>query len=273
MQTEDAIAQLDGKIVDIHGVRIHNVTRAETLSLLESMTSDHGKHLVVPVNPEMIMAARKRDDFRDVLNEATLRLPDGIGVILASRVIGNTIKERITGVDTVTSFARIAAQRGLRFFLLGAAPGIAERAGRILQQQNPGFQIAGTYSGSPSPEEEESICGRINSANADVLLVAYGAPKQELWLHRNIGRLNVTVGMCVGGSFDFIAGVALRAPRWMQAAGLEWLYRLIREPRRWRRMLALPRFALAVVKDRLTSIFRRRNVNFSIEQTKRPNNS
>ncbi|MBN1967050.1 MAG: WecB/TagA/CpsF family glycosyltransferase, partial [Anaerolineae bacterium] len=136
---------------------------------------------------------------------------------------------------------------GWRLFLLGAAPGVAERTAAVLECDYPGLQIAGTYAGSPAPQEEEAIIERVNASGADILFVAYGAPRQDDWIARNRERLNVRVAMGVGGSFDFIAGVVPRAPRWMQQIGLEWLFRLIRQPWRWRRMLRLPRFIWAVL--------------------------
>jgi N-acetylglucosaminyldiphosphoundecaprenol N-acetyl-beta-D-mannosaminyltransferase len=155
-------------------------------------------------------------------------------------------------VDTVVRVAALAAERGYRLYLLGAAPGVAEEAARRLVDAHPGLVIAGTYAGSPAPEEEDAIVARITAAAPDVLFVAYGAPKQDLWIARNLERLRVPVVMGVGGAFDFISGRARRAPAWMQRMGLEWLHRLIHQPWRWRRMLALPRFLFAVVADRLT---------------------
>jgi N-acetylglucosaminyldiphosphoundecaprenol N-acetyl-beta-D-mannosaminyltransferase len=141
-------------------------------------------------------------------------------------------------------------------FLLGAAPGIAEKAGEQLRKRYPHLKIAGTYAGSPHPAEEEEICQRIKNSQAEILLVAYGAPKQELWLSRNLDRLPLRLAMCVGGSFDFLAGITPRAPKWMQVLGIEWLYRLIQEPRRWRRMLALPKFAVLVIVERILLFFK-----------------
>jgi N-acetylglucosaminyldiphosphoundecaprenol N-acetyl-beta-D-mannosaminyltransferase len=143
--------------------------------------------------------------------------------------------------------AQDCATHGYRLFLLGAAPGVAETAGQRLQELAPGLVIAGTYAGSPGPSEEYEIIERLRAAQADVLCVAYGAPAQELWIYRNLARLPVAVAMGVGGAFDFITGRQQRAPVRMQKLGLEWLYRLYRQPWRWRRMLALPHFALKVL--------------------------
>jgi N-acetylglucosaminyldiphosphoundecaprenol N-acetyl-beta-D-mannosaminyltransferase len=233
--------------VRLLGVPVHLVTPEETMRRLEEFVEDGRPHHVVTVNPEFIMAAQKNAEFYRVLNAAHLALPDGIGVVWACRLMGYPLTERVTGVDTVQAVARLAARRRWRLFLLGAAPGIAEQAAAVLQRANPGLQIAGTYAGSPAPAEEDHIVEMVRAAAPHFLFVAYGAPQQDLWIARNLARLGVPVAMGVGGTFDFLAGKARRAPAWMQRAGLEWLYRLMQEPRRWRRMLALPRFALCVL--------------------------
>jgi N-acetylglucosaminyldiphosphoundecaprenol N-acetyl-beta-D-mannosaminyltransferase len=238
--------------VEILSVRVSRVTMSDTLAILESMVDSGESHHVVTVNPEFVMASRGNSAFRDVLNSADLAVPDGIGIVLASWILGKPIRHRVTGVDLVGQFAWRAGKRGFRFFLLGAAPGLAERAAGALQRMNSGLGIAGTFSGSPDPSEEKEICRRITAAAPDVLLVAYGSPNQELWIARMRGRLNVPLTIGVGGSFDFIAGVVARAPRWMQRLGLEWFYRLLIQPERWRRMRVLPGFVLLVLKQSFT---------------------
>jgi N-acetylglucosaminyldiphosphoundecaprenol N-acetyl-beta-D-mannosaminyltransferase len=210
------------------------------------MVAGGGPHHIVTVNPEFIMTAGENAEFRDVLNAADLAIPDGMGIVHAARVLGKPIRERVTGVDLVERFAGVAAARGYRLFLLGASPGIAERAAAVLADAWPGLVVAGTYAGSPDPCEEEKICRMIRKAHPDVLLVAYGSPKQDLWIARTRERVRVPVSMGVGGAFDYIAGVVNRAPVWVQNLGLEWSFRLMNQPERWRRMLALPRFALRV---------------------------
>src|SRR5690606_38026899 len=156
----------------------------------------------------------------------------------------------VPGSELVYCLAEAAAQAGWRLFLLGAAPGVAEEAAAVLQARYPGLIIAGTYSGSPDPAENAAIVQRINDSRADILYVAYGAPRQDKWIARNRETLKtVRLAMGVGGALDFITGRAVRAPEWMQKLGLEWLHRLYREPWRWRRMLALPRFAWRVLMN------------------------
>jgi N-acetylglucosaminyldiphosphoundecaprenol N-acetyl-beta-D-mannosaminyltransferase len=207
-------------------------------------------HQVCTTSPEFVMIAQNDTDFMRVLHEADLCVADGIGLLLASRYLGRPLPERVTGSDGVPLIAEHAAREGWSLYLLGAGPGIAERAAQVLIARFPALRIAGTHAGSPSPEEEDGIIERINASGADILLVAYGAPKQDKWIARNKARLAASVAMGVGGTFDFLAGVVPRAPRWMQRWGLEWLFRLIRQPWRWRRMLRLPRFVWAVLRHR-----------------------
>lgn len=226
----------------ILNVRIDNVKMLDVFEIINKMIHSKKCHQIVTVNPEFVMEAQKNIKFREVLNNAALSLPDGIGIVLASKFTSQPLKERVTGIDTVQKLACQAAKHGWRIFLLGAAPGVAHKAAIKLQILYPGLQIAGTYSGSPDTQEENEICEMIKAAEPQILLVAFGAPKQDLWIARNLERLGVPVAIGVGGTFDFIIGTARRAPIWVQKVGCEWLYRLLREPWRWKRMLALPKF-------------------------------
>ncbi len=237
--------------VMILDVQVHVVTMNQVPEIVKAMVTSGLDHQVATVNPEFIMAARKHEEFRRVLNGTSLSFADGMGVVWASRILGRRLPERIAGVDVVELLSALAAKDGLRVFLLGAAPGIAEEAARRLQERYPGLNIAGTFAGSPRPEDDEAICNVVRKSRPHLLFVAYGAPNQDLWIARNQPRLHVPVAMGVGGSFDFIVGKSLRAPRVLRSLGLEWLHRLIREPRRWKRMLALPRFAFTVFWERL----------------------
>jgi N-acetylglucosaminyldiphosphoundecaprenol N-acetyl-beta-D-mannosaminyltransferase len=233
----------------ILGVRVDDVTDAETLVLIERFIEQRGSHQICTVNPEFVMRAQQDAVFREVINQATLCLPDGIGLLWAARRSRHPLRERVAGSDMVVRLAERAAQTGWRLYLLGAAPGVAEQAANVLQARYPSLTIAGMFPGSPSPDEQDAIVERIRAARPDVLFVAFGAPTQDVWIARNQSRLQVPVAMGVGGSLDFVAGVAKRAPRWVQQIGLEWLYRLIREPWRWRRQLALPRFVWQVLRE------------------------
>ena len=236
--------------VAILGIPVHDVTTEETLTLINQFVREGTSHQICTVNPEFIMAAQRDAEFKRILNQSALNLPDGIGVVWAAQRLGHPLRERVAGSDLVRLIADRAQTAGWRIFLLGAAEGVAEQAARSLSVHYPQVNIVGAYAGSPRPEEEADIAAQIRSSGADVLLVAYGAPKQDKWIDRNIERTDVAVAIGIGGSLDFIAGTQKRAPRWMQRLGLEWLYRLVREPWRWRRQLALPRFAWAVLRQR-----------------------
>jgi N-acetylglucosaminyldiphosphoundecaprenol N-acetyl-beta-D-mannosaminyltransferase len=240
--------------VYVLGVRVDRVSQWQALDFIDQLIVERrarGNRLpclqVVTVNTEFVMAAQKNYEFRHAINNAALAVADGIGVVWATRFIGFPTPERITGTDTVVALAKRCAEKGYRLYLLGAAPGIAEQAGEHLQALAPGLQIAGAYAGSPAPDEEDAIIERIHAANADILCVAYGAPAQELWIFRNLSRLPAAIAMGVGGAYDFLSGRQRRAPQSMQRLGLEWLYRLYREPWRWKRMLALPHFFFQVL--------------------------
>mgnify|MGYP002861760393 FL=1 len=205
-------------------------------------------HHVCTVNPEFMMIAQKDTIFAGVLKRASICVPDGVGLLWASKRLGEPLPQRVTGSDGVPRIAQEADKRGWKLFFLGAGEGVAQKAADVLRVQYPNLHIVGIYGGSPSPDEEETIVQMVNDSGADILLVAYGAPKQDLWIARNQPRLKCKMAMGIGGSFDFIAGIVPRAPIWMQKNGLEWLYRLYLQPSRIGRMTRLPRFVWAVIR-------------------------
>ena len=205
---------------------------------------------IVTLNPEMVMSARKDASLRDVIQRrAALVTPDGVGLVWASRLLGGGLTQRVAGVDLIERLAPIAAERGYRLFLVGAGRGVATEAARGLRARSPGLLIAGVHDGSSSESDADAILAAIQDAQPDLICVAFGSPAQELWLANHSQQLGAVVAIGVGGAFDFIAGAVKRAPGWMRTLGLEWLYRLVRQPWRWRRMLALPRFVGAVLGE------------------------
>jgi N-acetylglucosaminyldiphosphoundecaprenol N-acetyl-beta-D-mannosaminyltransferase len=246
--------------VDILGVRVDDVTYDESLLLVERFVAERGPHAVVTPNPEMVMRARSDAAFRAVLNCSALAIPDGVGLLLAARWLGRPLREHVRGTDLVHRLAGLSARRGWRWFLLGAADGVAAEAGAVLGRRYPGLAVAGALAGSPWARDDAGVRREIAAAGrVDLILVAYGAGAQERWLDRNLGSLDIPVGIGVGGVLDFISGRVPRAPAWMRALELEFAYRLIRQPGRWRRQLALPRFALlAAVEAARTRLRSRR---------------
>jgi N-acetylglucosaminyldiphosphoundecaprenol N-acetyl-beta-D-mannosaminyltransferase len=246
-------AMIAPEVIPILGIPVHAVTMDEALALVDSYMAEPRVHQIATVNPEFVMAAQHDPTFRHTLRTADLCLPDGVGLLYAARRWGRTLPERVPGSEFVYALAERAAGCGWPLFLLGAAPGVAEEAAAVFRQRYPGLRIAGTYAGSPDPAENEAIVGRVNDSGASLLYVAYGAPRQDKWIERNRHTLTtVRVAIGVGGSLDFVTGRSARAPRWAQERGLEWLYRLYKEPWRWRRMTALPRFAMRVLTSKDT---------------------
>jgi N-acetylglucosaminyldiphosphoundecaprenol N-acetyl-beta-D-mannosaminyltransferase len=246
------------RAVNVLGLRVDDVTYAEALFLLARAIRDRVPHLVTTPNPEFVMQARRDPEFRAVLDRAAINIPDGIGLVLAARLAGDRLREHVQGTDLVLRLAADSAKRGDRWFLLGGRGGVAERTAGVLQHDFPGLQIAGAMSGSPLVADDAAVQTAILAAGrVDVLLVAYGAPKQEYWLDRNLVALGIPVGIGVGGVFNYLSGAVPRAPRWVRRLHFEWLYRLITQPWRWRRQLALPAFAALAVGHAARLRFRR----------------
>lgn len=237
--------------IDVLSVRVDDATYEDLLAKVDAFVATGLPHQIVTLNVEMLVAAHDDPGFARDLNAADLNVADSAGVMLAAQLLGRPLRQRVTGSDGIYHLAAHCARRRYRPFFLGAGPGVAGQAAERLAAANPGLQVAGAYAGSPRPEEEDDIIQRVRAAAPDLLLVAYGVPAEEKWLARNRLRLGVPVMMGVGGTFDFVAGVTRRAPLWMRRLGLEWLHRLLQEPWRWRRQLALPRFVALVLRQRL----------------------
>jgi N-acetylglucosaminyldiphosphoundecaprenol N-acetyl-beta-D-mannosaminyltransferase len=216
------------------------------LSRIEQLVEAGGHHLVATVNPEFVMRASKDADFARVLESADLCLADGTGVVWAARRQGCRLDAPVTGVDLIPPLAAMCARRGFRLFLLGAGPGVAEEFASGLRAEHPGLEVT-AHAGSPDPSGDDEALKMIRAHRTQVMLVAYGAPQQEMWFDRTKERSGVAVAMGVGGAFDYLTGRVPRAPAWMRRAGLEWMHRLARQPWRIRRMAVLPVYALKVL--------------------------
>jgi N-acetylglucosaminyldiphosphoundecaprenol N-acetyl-beta-D-mannosaminyltransferase len=243
--------------IRILGVRVDKVNYAQAIARVDSFLAETGSHQIATVNPEFVVLAQSDSTFMRVLNSCALNVPDGVGLIWASRRLGMTLQERVTGQEMVDRIAALAAEHSESIFLLGARQGVAQLAAERLKAKHRGLVIAGCYAGSPTAEEEQQIVDRVNESGSKVLFVAFGPPQQEFWIARNASRLHVRIAMGVGGTFDTLAGVVRRAPRWVQRAGFEWTYRLLREPRRFKRQLAIPYFMWLIIargKNNLSKI-------------------
>lgn len=234
---------------DILGVGIDDLTLNEAIEAGTALLEESGFHYVVTPNPEFILSAKKDEPFRAVLNQADLALPDGIGVIYAAKILGRPLKGRAPGVDFAQGLMERMAQTGRSLFLLGAKPGVAEQAAENLRAAHPGLLICGTHDGYF--KEDAPVVEAIKTAGADVVFVCLGAPKQELWMAKNGPLTGAKLSVGLGGCLDVFAGNVQRAPEGWQKAGLEWLYRLIKEPSRIGRMAKLPLILVDALGARL----------------------
>lgn len=233
--------------VNILGVYVDKVTIKEAADKIFDMLSEEKAHGIFTPNSEIIMLAYKDSEFCDILNGADLLTADGIGVVYASKILKNPIKERAAGFDIACEVVEKISESGHRLFLFGGKPGVAEKAKENLTEKYPALNIVGTRNGYFKPEEEPGIIEEINAAKPDLIFVCLGAPAQEKWIHRNKDKLSARVLMGIGGSLDVFAGTAERAPEFWCKTGLEWLYRLIKQPSRFGRMTALPKFGFTVI--------------------------
>ena len=229
------------------GVRVDCLDMQASLDRIEQFVDAGGHHLVATVNPEFVMRARADPDFARVLESADLCLADGSGVVWAARRQGCAMREPVTGVDLIPPLAALCARRGFRIFLLGAEPGVANDLASRLRVEHPELEVE-AHAGTPDPSADAATLALIRAHKPQVLLVAYGHPKQELWIDRMRESLGLAVAMGVGGSFDYLTGRIPRAPTWMRRARLEWLFRLVRQPSRVRRMAVLPIYAWRVLR-------------------------
>ena len=235
--------------VDILGVGFDRVDLAAAAERIIERHAAGQRTFVITANPEFVMLARRDAELGDIARAAELVVADGTGVLVASRVLRDALPGRVPGRLLVPAILQLVSGP---VFLLGAAPGVAERAAATLVRRIPSLRVAGTHAGSPAPEDDESIRERIQAAGARVVLVAYGMPAQERWISRNLPLLpSVRTAIGVGGVFDQLAGRVRMPPRFVHAIGLEWLWRLAFEPRRWRRQRALPVFAVLVARQRI----------------------
>ena len=231
--------------IDVLGVQFDNVTMDEAVdTAYDLLTRRTGGYAVTP-NPEIVMDCRSDPDTAAAVAGAALTIPDGIGVVYGAKMLKTPLKEKVPGCDFTMKLMERLAEAGKSVFILGGKPGVAELAAEKLGEQLPGLRFAGTNDGYFS--DDAPILERINAAAPDLLLVCLGAPKQEKWMYRNAPSLNVGLMIGAGGSVDVYAGTVQRAPEAWCNAGLEWLYRLLKEPKRIRRQMALPKFMLTVM--------------------------
>ena len=229
---------------DILGVQFDDVSRQEAAQLGAAMLGEDRFHYVVTPNPEFILAAEKDAEFRQVLNHADLVIPDGIGVVYSAKILGTPLKERVPGIEFAADMLARLDQMGGRLYLLGAKPGVAQEAGRRILEEHPNIVLCGTHDGYF--KDEEAVLLEVAAARPDLLFVCLGAPKQEKWMARWGRHTGARLAIGLGGALDVFAGNVERAPESWRKLGLEWAYRLKKEPQRAGRMAKLP---LVLVKS------------------------
>jgi N-acetylglucosaminyldiphosphoundecaprenol N-acetyl-beta-D-mannosaminyltransferase len=243
--------------VTILGIRVSAVSKKQTLAWIEKWVKISGKKMVVTPNPEQVVLAQKDRYFREILNKASLALCDGEGLLWAVGFLGEkpTVPERVTGEEVMKELVKMAAAKGWKVFLLGGKPGVAQKAGEKLKISNEKLKIRASSGAEniwqETDEERKRIISEINRFKPDLLFVAYGAPWQEKWLARNLDKLDIKIGMVVGGALDMIVDPTLRPARFMTNLGLDWLYRLVRQPWRIKRQLALAEFVYLALKSKV----------------------
>lgn len=228
---------------------------SETINNFKKVIESNNKSRVCVTPVNCILWARKNKELKELYNSADICTSDGVPLIWASKLLGNPIRGRVTGLDLLPEFSKVAAEKGYTFFLLGAAEGVADRLKEKLETENPGLNVVGTYSPpyakTFSEEENQKMIHMINKEKPNVLWVSLTAPKQDYWIYEHFDMLDVNIAIGVGAAFDVVVGDITRSPEWMQSYGLEWFYRLIKEPKRlYRRyLIEAPQFIPLVLKQ------------------------
>lgn len=231
------------------GVEFDSMTLPQAVEAAGELLERDGAHYVVTPNPELVQRAGQESTFREALNGADLVLPDGVGIIYAAKILGRPLQGRVPGIDFAAALCDKLAKNGKRLFLLGAKPGVAERAAGNLQKDHPGLTVCGVHDGYF--KEDGPVAEEIRAAKADAVFVCLGFPRQEYWMARNGEATGAKLLVGLGGSLDVFAGEVKRAPEGFQKLGLEWFYRLITQPSRAGRMVKLPLFLVRALGEKL----------------------
>jgi len=224
--------------VNILGFDVDRITWNELLEKIDGFVKSRKPHKIILLNPYLLLEAKKHPDYAQYIRECDIVTADGIGLLIAGRLYGKPFPERVTGTDLMPKLAELGAKKGWKFYFLGSMPGVAEKAHQNLKKKYPGFRVVGVHDGYFSENEEKKIVNDIKGKKPDILMVCMGALKQERFIKKYQDKINIPLAFGIGALFDFYACKFKRAPKWMQNSGLEWLFRLIQEPRRlWKRYL------------------------------------
>ena len=239
------------KKINVLDIDFLSISMAEALQMLEKVIADGDKECVSFINADCLNISCKDEEYRQLLKAQNMVLPDGSGINIACRIIGERLEANLNGTDLIPELWKISPAKGYRYFLLGAAPGVTSRMKQQLEEKYPGIEVAGEHHGYlKEGAETEEVIRQINASKPNILLVAFGAPRQEKWISENKDKIDSNLLFGVGGLFDFYSGDKKRAPKWMRKTGLEWMYRLYLEPGRlWRRyIVGNPLFVYRVLK-------------------------
>ena len=244
--------------IKIFGVKIDKLTQKQVIEKIKCFLKENQTRAIYTPNTEIVMEAKKDEKLKHIINDGDIIIPDGIGLIYASKIKKKNLPERVTGFDVSCKILEVANEEGYSLFLLGGEEGVAKEASENLTEKYPNIKIAGfqngffkgAHIGNPGHEDEVQILEKINKSNADILFVGLGAPKQEIWIHENKNKLNCKLIIGNGGTVDILAGRIERAPDIYQKLGLEWLYRLVKDPKRIKRQMVIPLFILTILFSR-----------------------
>ena len=234
--------------IDVLGIKFDNVNMTEALNKCEEFLKKEQGNLIVTPNPEIVMKAKEDNEFMQIINNAELVIPDGIGIIKAGKILKTPLKERVAGYDLICNLLEKHSDGSASFYIWGAKPGFADKKKKKIEQKYPNIKILGTHHGYYKPEEEAEIVEEIRKLKPDILLAGLGFPKQEKTINKYKNEGFFKIGIGCGGSIDVLAGEVKRAPKLFIKLHLEWFYRLLKEPTRYKRMLVLPKFIKEVKK-------------------------
>ena len=241
---------LNQRDITILDFPIDNINMPEAVSRVEEFISKRTPHQVITANTLMLNSALRDPSLKTVFNQASLVVPDSVGLVWAARALGHPLKAKVPGIDLLFELVNLCLARGYSIYLLGAKPGVAAKAAERLQTRFPGLKIAGTRHGYFARAEETAVIEDIQRSGASILFVGFSIPYQELWINAHLAEINIPVCIGVGGSFDVICGRIKRAPQLMQKLGLEWLWRTLMEPWRIKRIILIPVFILRVYRQK-----------------------
>lgn len=237
--------------LEILGCRLDELDAQSATDRILNLAETGSGAQIVTLGTEMIVYAQRDAEFKRVINHSALSLCDTIGLLLVARLRGSHLRARVTGIELIDRLCQAAARRKVSVFLLGGAQGVAAAAAAELRRRHPDLKVAGEHHGYFGDAQSASVAQQIAASGAQLLFAGLGFPRQEFWIARHLSQTRCGAGIGVGGSFDVLSGTVKRAPPVWRRTGLEWLYRLLTEPRRWRRQLALPHFVWLVLSDAL----------------------